>query len=935
MIENPDQAVPEGLRAAVLSGDFDHALAWLTDNRWPKTLEFDALVETVIDVFLDVEPKAAGSLLDRHLENCSVEPPPLDLFVRRIDAACRSGDSKHARATWDLVGPLVAAIRDREERHTRLLNLGAFFENSGDLEIARSILEPVIVERRSDPVGSDSSGRLTAAVLVNLATVEFHPACRNFSRGLALLAEAASVTEHTTTLGNIAFNRGFALAQVGDIAGAELEYELAAELFGSAGAEPNDVAFVRRAQAALLGRVGRVDEAQVLYEEAIEAFLHAGAFGEAARTDIGLLMATAASGKPMSQERIETARERVAAAAPASFAELLMNIANIEANKDDLKAACATLEEAHTRFEGDERFLDAHRAELSRAVMLRRLGDPQGALEIATRARDAFVEAGAAQLLAHADHNLALIYSNLGDRKRAVDSILAAVCELDRRRHELPSAHDRLATAQVTYPRLFEAALDIALPDDELCAALIERSRVQPIPRPDDAGRLRFRPPPAVAARPGSRPVPGDEPVRHLVSSLPQHLEKGHRLSWAVLGDDLLRCHLTRDRTVVDRVPLERALLDQLALMYASPTEHELRIASDIATARRAAMYRAASGWLFADLSLAERFGRTIPPSVRRSIELSDREDAGDVLRQLTRLLLPESLLAELRGSDGADAVLQLAPPALLGQIPWAALPVDNRCLAETALVELRLPVALDDVMTSSRDAVRGDTAVWVADPTGDLPFCRSVPQPPWTVLTASTTPRADADAVQAALRTPRDVLVYRGHIEPGLPTDPASSRLLLSEGSSIRADDLLAEANAPQLCLLLGCDASGASTGDEWTGVATGFVWAGASDVITTQWPVISGSDQERLDLELVDDCLRLGASAGLAAWQRRHARAWRSDPHSAFAPYRWANPVLVRGSRRTDIGDGDRFQILDRRFERLADAVGEEQRAVQDRLE
>lgn len=122
---------------------------------------------------------------------------------------------------------------------------------------------------------------------------------------------------------------------------------------------------------------------------------------------------------------------------------------------------------------------------------------------------------------------------------------------------------------------------------------------------------------------------------------------------------------------------------------------------------------------------------------------------------------------------------------------------------------------------------------------------------------------------------------------------------MLLAGTEELTARDLLsADVRCSSDVVVLGCDASGAATGAEWSGLPIGFGRAGAQRVLVTQWPVIDDPTQEALDLSLVDSVARHGVADGLWGWQRTQAALWRRDPQTA-PPYRWASPVMVATSR------------------------------------
>ncbi len=911
------------LQDALDNGDFDGARLILETRPWQRSAAFLRAVDLVVDVFLTVEPQFAASLLRRRAEHTMDTAERLRVQISEIDALCRSDQLDEADRVFDQMQSHLADVSDAVDRHTMLSNIATFFQRAGAPSIARPILNNIVAANRDlDPdVCSSDQARLMAAVLLNLATVEAHPTAGNLDEALNLLDEAQSFAQtNHATLGNIAYNRGFVHVQRGEIAHASNAYGEAASFFRLADGDPADLAYVLRGRAGLLGRVGRIDEAAELYEEAVDSFLEAGAFDEAARTDIGLIMAQAMAGQTIAAERIAESRARLEQASPTDLPELLMNVGNVEASQSSTESAYKTFTSCRRRFRSAGRRIDVARADLSRAVMLRRLGRIHHALRVAQGARRIFEEGGRDQLIAHADNNLALILDALGRPDEAIDAIMRALSELDRHRHRLPTAHDRLTVGTVTYPNLFNLAFRLTNRQPDLQASLIERARIQPSPDSADPTANTLAPPPPVAARPYTTVVPGHGSVRYL------HNPSGgtnptHRLSWAFTDDWLLRCHLTAEQTHVDRVPVDAGLLHELELALARPTPDDLEHAMDLPTAQRVALFRAATGPLLDDPALADRIAPTLLHGDRQRISALERCSAEALLGGLGRLLLPPTIRHVL--AQEINPTIVVAPPPQLGRVPWASLIVNDQCLVQTAAIQADLPVALRSHDKDRPEAQPGGDAVWVGDPTGDLRFCRRTPVDHWHVLTSTSEPPATRDAVLASLRTNPDVFVYRGHITPGPATDPAAAHLVLANSTMLRADDLGEQHRGPAVCFLLGCDSSGGTSGMEWTGVATGFIWAGARDVVTTQWEVIDRPAQDTLDADLIRSCLRHGVTDGLGRWQRTHADAWQKQSASAAGPYSWANPIVVTSRPRTLSVNDDRLEVGDKELHRLAIAV------------
>lgn len=931
--------LPEALTSALDAGDYDDAAAWLLSHRWPDGPAVLDAAWRVADAVLGPEPDTAARLLHRLITFAAASGDDREVEVRQmhIDACARAGDPGGARAGLEAIRPLLDAM-PVAKRRIYLSNIATFLERSGDLTIAADLLTDAIGTFDSSEPG-DAKTRLALAVAhVNLATVYANPARRDWDAAMqeldlaeAALGDAVDEADLNDTRGNIWFNRAHIESERSGHGTGMEAYEQARRWFLAGNARPYDLAYLDRSVAAALGVVGRIDEAQALQESAIERFLAAGAFDEAARTEIGRL--ASAGNRPPGDEEQLVAERRLARANPAALAELAMNRGALALNAGDIGAALERFERARRGFARQGRRSDVARVDLNRAVALRHAGQRLTARRILMRVRRVADQEDVPRLAAHAANNLAALSLDLGQPARGRDEVLAAIAYLDRERHRLPSAHDRYALTTTVYPRLFELALRIAqqLDDPALATALAERARLQ-VGAALDGGPLAD--PRPVRATTGAIAVPGEGATVDLGATAEAIGAPGaHWLTWAVRRGGLIRCHLVGGVAVVDDVALgAHSPLDALTLALPNPHSLDVEAADDPRLQRRMAVYRAARGPLLRDHALAERLARTIPRSARAPIDdalgRSKHADPYELFVDLADLLLPPSASRALLEGD---ASLVLAPPPALGSVPWPALLLESadRTLVECADLHVAPPVSLLlDPRRHPADIGSG-RAVWVADPRGDLPFCRFQPHGRWVVLSATTSPPATADALLDALSAGADLLVVRGHVHPGEPVDPSAAALLLSEGTALSARDLSRLEIAPRECLLLGCDASGGGTGLEWSGIATALLAAGSATVVTTQFGVVDDPEQEAQDLALVDAVTHQGAAAGTWRYQRAAAAAWRQNP-SAPPPQRWANAVVLSG---TGVVGDDRPDLIQGDRDRPAVGIGDVQGVVEDR--
>lgn len=896
--------------AAFDCGDFDKAWSWLHVETWPaETGNFDRIVVSLCDIMMSADPAATIPLLWKVARRSAEPLGRAHVLQRLLDAAARIRNRSEMTVAMNELSGLIDQL-PQDSRVPLLNNAGTFLKDGGDFDSAEATLS------RALELAGASASEDRVTLLVNLALVQVDrgfrgpdPRPAGAERGLELLRQAHDIAVQlhaARALGNIWFNRGHIEGQLGREAAARYGYAQAAIWFAQAGSEPRDLAFVRRAQAATDAKVGRFGQAASAYGEARDLFLEAGELDEAARTTVGLVMASFKAGTPPSDDELDRLLDVVELSRPHEVPDLLMNLGNIAISTQPQRSL-GVFREAGRRYRHQHQEHDRVRAAHATATTLRLLGRPHAARRLIGVVRHRYLRAGLPLKVAEVDHNKALVERDLGEFDAALESALSAVAGLDAHRHSLMSAEDRAMLITKVYPHAFDLALDLALHADayDVVAALAERARVQTLPLRDQLpGGWQLAPPPPVSARPSARPVEGTGDkidISELTVSVggPGSVW----LSWVHHRNELIRIVVHAGGSEVSRHTWPEDLLSELHKCFADPTATDVGRCPDRRTADRLAIFRAATRPLLDDPTLARRFFHTLPLRVRTDPDSESFRNQKELLAALAAVLLPPDLAA-FRGT------LLLAPPPELGRVPWAALTASSsEGLVPTALVEqtdfvLVPPVATLGqrplAATSTSPPPRGlpkRSKVWVADPRGDLPFCRRVPARGWIVLGGAGHPRATRPALASHLKD-CELLVVRAHVKAGSLSDPASTAVLLDGTDELSARDLLtAGLPCPPHVVVLGCDAAGAATGDEWAGLPVGFGQAGALEVLVTQWPVIDDPTQEQLDLTLVDAVVEAGASFGLRAWQRAQARLWRQDP-SLASPYRWANPVIVATS-------------------------------------
>lgn len=818
---------------------------------------------------------------------------------------------------------------DDPHRWAELVNAGAGLLSAGRPEEARDVLGVAVRDTRRRLGGDDDREAASAlsAALVNLAIVDIARGAEiDLNHAEQLLDEAhdhAARLQLPRRLGTIEVNRARIASLRSQVGAARRSLERAEEHYRSDGAL-NDLAWAKRALGASLAAAGQLEHALHLQTQARDTFRDDGDQAQADGTEIGLVAIRAELGRPISESeraRLERLSERLSAEAAI---QLLGNLANL-ALRDDLGSAERLWTRARERARTSGRAVDEARGDLALAAVARRRGELRDALQQTISAGRRLHQFGAWEAAARAEVNAALLIGLLADqadpttavtlRQQAVEHIVRGVGALDRLRHSLPSPAARRTLLRVRYPQLFVVALEAALKAEEhdLAAALIERARMQPVLAARRLADDGYPEPPQLAARPGAVAVDGQPPRVELTAAAQRLAGQGARwIGWWRADADLVRAETDPDRTrvLVEPFPeLARAQLNA-CLARITPLEAELG-ASDAALASRLALARCARAPLLAAPRLAARLAATVPARIRVAAQpqLGTAElTLDDILWPLSQALLGEDLLAELAHHETPPLNLVLAPPPQFGDVPWPMLPLREPRTGESpaSLPRLRdaadIVVGLPAALVSTAPPPRvGEGIVAVLDPLGDLPFARRLSLPARR-LGYGSPEKATPDTVIAAIADAA-TLILSAHVQPGTAEQPAAAALLLSDGHGGTARlsvAQLAAVSAPPVCVILGCDGSGATVADEWTGLATGLLWAGAASILTSTWPTIEDRHTAAADAALLAAVHRFGPQRGLSCWQRAQLAAWRHSPEQpACSPYRWAGTIVCgRGS-------------------------------------
>jgi hypothetical protein len=261
--------------------------------------------------------------------------------------------------------------------------------------------------------------------------------------------------------------------------------------------------------------------------------------------------------------------------------------------------------------------------------------------------------------------------------------------------------------------------------------------------------------------------------------------------------------------------------------------------------------------------------------------------------------LIPPILRAELRRRAGGDNPLQLVlsgtlfaivPTALLGIDPVSPDRYPAR-LIDAAVLRIAPPAALVDHVDRHPTYPVGELPISVAcvDPRGDLVHSRRVPPGVEALLAhPEATPQALAKALRQLGPSHPSLFYYSGHASG---EGDAESGLAL-QGQIVTADLIFTAAgNGPVLpfparALLAACSSSGAggAGAGEWFGLAAAILWAGARQVVATNWRVWDTPFTSRFDLDLAKAMRDPGdAAAALRAVQLKWLQRWRAAPPDA----------------------------------------------------
>jgi len=279
--------------------------------------------------------------------------------------------------------------------------------------------------------------------------------------------------------------------------------------------------------------------------------------------------------------------------------------------------------------------------------------------------------------------------------------------------------------------------------------------------------------------------------------------------------------------------------------------------------------------------------------------DLSDPDDAEETLAELVELCRPLSL-SEV---SSPGELLVLCPTRILFKIPLHALPVDGVPLIERNPVVYAYASPLLQRQSYTADITNPEKQVnSFGNPTGNTPGGESAAKLIQQTLGGEVfTNVAARKETYMNLCTESRVLHYHGHI---LVASHELSNAMIFHDEELTAREVFGMdlKNYSPLVCLIGCG-SGVEridVGDEPLGFISGYLYAGASAVIATLWPINDILSGEAFSRAFYSSFLRESRNSGgqvnLAGLLQEAVREIRVKPETR-APYFWA-PFVLHGA-------------------------------------
>jgi len=234
-------------------------------------------------------------------------------------------------------------------------------------------------------------------------------------------------------------------------------------------------------------------------------------------------------------------------------------------------------------------------------------------------------------------------------------------------------------------------------------------------------------------------------------------------------------------------------------------------------------------------------------------------------------------LLVPSRALPPAGAELYLIPSQSLSRLPFGALRVSGRYLAENYV--LHYVPSLSALVSIRRAKAAQGGALALGDPRGDLPQARAEAQAVSQALGGTLLIGAEATRDRIRRLAPSSVLHFAAHSGVG----QSGAWLAVADGL-VSSRDILDWGLKARLVVLSSC-ASSASRGPElWGSIAGSFLAAGSRGVVAALWSVDDRASRE-LFSKFYDSKAQERPALALASAQRAFVKSGR--PASEWAAF------------------------------------------------
>lgn len=255
---------------------------------------------------------------------------------------------------------------------------------------------------------------------------------------------------------------------------------------------------------------------------------------------------------------------------------------------------------------------------------------------------------------------------------------------------------------------------------------------------------------------------------------------------------------------------------------------------------------------------LAERFGAT-PDDAQLAAALGAR-------------LLPASWLPP------SGETLYLVPDRALGTVPFAALRLHDRWVADTYVMSY-LPSASALRALERLETPASAAAVVMGDPLGDLPGAREEAR--WVASHLGVTARTGANATRQALTggSAGGLLHLAAHTWLG----PGGPWLGLADGR-VNTSTIMAERIRPAIAILASCSGAATRGAGYWGSWGAAFLASGTRSVVAALWSVGDAHSREFI-VKFYEQGGATDPAGALARTQRAFIQAGR--PPSFWSPF------------------------------------------------